>query len=261
MTTGTAAAAIELDSVTKRFGATEVLRDVSLSVNRGEVLCLLGDNGAGKSTVIKLLSGVYGPTSGRLLLDGTPSQLDNPRQAQSLGITTVHQDVDTFPLMSVTQNFFLGREITTGWGLLRHIDVRTADKIALEQARVMGLSGVNDPRQLVGTMSGGERQALAIGRAMYFGARVLILDEPTSALGVRESDVVLDLIDTARKNGLAVVFVTHNAHHAIKIGDRFTVLNRGNVADQFVRGERSHLQIISLMAGGLATDLDDLASI
>lgn len=249
---------IALESVTKRFGATEVLRGVNLSLQGGEVLCLLGDNGAGKSTVIKLLSGVYTPTSGRVLIDGDEIAFATPRQAQTMGITTVHQEVDTFPLMTVTQNFFLGHEITKGRGIFSRVDVQKSDKIALEQARAMGLSGVVDARQLVGTMSGGERQALAIGRAMYFGARVLILDEPTSALGVREADVVLDLIEQARANGLAVIFITHNAHHAIKIGDRFTVLNRGSVADQFARGERTHIQILSLMAGGTANDLDEL---
>lgn len=249
---------IALESVTKRFGATEVLHGVNLSLEGGEVLCLLGDNGAGKSTVIKLLSGVYAPTAGRVLIDGQEVTFGTPRHAQAMGITTVHQDVDTFPLMTVTQNFFLGREITKGRGIMQRVDVQKSDRIALEQARAMGLSGVVDARQLVGTMSGGERQALAIGRAMYFGARVLILDEPTSALGVREADVVLDLIDQARSNGLAVIFITHNAPHAIKIGDRFTVLNRGSVADQFVRGERTHIQILSLMAGGTANDLDEL---
>lgn len=248
---------IELVRVSKQFGANLVLDEVSVSVAGGQVLCLLGDNGAGKSTLIKILSGAHQPTSGRVLIDGNEVRMRSPRDGQQLGIQTVYQEVDTFPLMSVSQNFFLGREVTKGRGIARWVDSRRSSRIALEQVRSMGIQGVYDGRQLVGTMSGGERQALAIGRAMYFGARVLILDEPTSALGVKESQVVLQLLDKARGNGVCIIFITHNAHHAMRIGDKFVVLNHGRVADSFGRGERTPTQILSLMAGGEAIDSYD----
>jgi simple sugar transport system ATP-binding protein len=248
---------IELRSASKTFGVNTVLSDVSITAHAGEVVCLLGDNGAGKSTLIKVLSGVHALTKGELRVDGNVVELRSPRDAQALGITTVFQDIDTFPLMSVAQNFFIGREPMKGHGPFRRVDHKFANRHALEQIREMGIRGVSDGKQLVGTMSGGERQALTIGRALHFGARVLILDEPTSALGVKEAGLVLRQIRSARKSGVAVIFITHNAHHAMTIGDKFTVLRQGQVADQFNRGERSRLEVLTLMAGGEEIDGDD----
>jgi simple sugar transport system ATP-binding protein len=241
---------MELVSVSKTFAGVQALAGVSLPVHAGEVTCLLGDNGAGKSTLIKIMSGVHGPTSGRILVDGQVAHFHAPRDAQEQGIATVHQDVDTFPLMSVARNFFLGREPTKGWGPLRRLDKQQAATIAIEQLHAFGIRRVTSADQPVGTMSGGERQALAISRALYFGARLLILDEPTAALGVKEAGVVLRLVRQAKSRGVAIVFITHNAHHAITIGDRFTVLIHGAVAAQFARGERSREDMLNLMAGG-----------
>lgn len=189
---------IELRSVSKRFGNVVALTDVSLAVMPGEVLCLLGDNGAGKSTLIKILSGVHAQSTGELLIDGTPFQLASPREARSHGIATVHQDVGSIPLMSVGRNFFLGAEPTKGWGPLRFFDIERANKTAIEQIRSFGITRVTNGDQAVGTLSGGERQVLAIARAMYFGAKVLILDEPTSALGVKEAAKVLHMVKVAK---------------------------------------------------------------
>lgn len=241
---------LELQSVSKQFGLVTALRDVSMSVNEGEVVCLLGDNGAGKSSLIKVMSGVYTPSGGRLLIDGVPVRLRSPREAQDRGIATVHQDVGAFPMMSVARNFFVGREPLKGWGPFRRLDSQVASQTALEQLSSLGIERVTSGDQLVGTLSGGERQAVAIGRALYFGAELLILDEPTSALGVKEAGIVLRLIGEARSRGIGIVFITHNAHHALMVGDKFTVLSHGVVAAQFRRGEKSRGEVLNLMAGG-----------
>lgn len=189
---------------------------------------------------------------------GKPVALGSPREAQALGIATVHQDTSAVPLMSVSRNFFLGMELVKGWGPFARIDAKRSGRIALEQIHAMGITRVTDADQLVGTLSGGERQALAIARACYFGAKVLILDEPTSALGVKEATVVLRQIERARSDGIAVIFITHNATHAIAVGDRFSVLIQGRVAATFGRGEMTRNEILDLMAGGEASiDLFD----
>ncbi|CAM5775328.1 sugar ABC transporter ATP-binding protein [Labrys miyagiensis] len=248
---------IELRGVSKRFAGVQALSDVSLSVLPGSVVCLLGDNGAGKSTLIKVLSGFHQPSSGTILLNGRETHFADPRDARARGIATVHQDVGTIPLMSVGRNFFLGAEPKKGWGPFARLDLEKANGIALEQIRRFGITRVRDGNQLVGALSGGERQVLAIGRAMYFGARVLILDEPTSALGVKEAATVLRFIQAARSEGVGIVFITHNAHHATLVGDYFTVLIQGRVAASFRRGEKSSAELLSLMAGG--EQMEDIA--
>ncbi len=245
---------IELRNVSKSFAGIHALRDVSISIYPGSVLCLLGDNGAGKSTLIKILSGFHPPSSGAIFVDGAPTRLSSPREARSLGVATVHQEIGTIPLMSVARNFFLGAEPTRGWGPIRLLDITRAEAIALAQIRNFGLTRVTNGDQLVGTLSGGERQVIAIARAMYFGARILILDEPTSALGVKEAAKVLTLVKAARARGIGVVFITHNARHAMLVGDRFVVLNQGAVSAAFNRGEKSREEVLNLMAGGKQTE-------
>ena len=247
---------LALQAVTKRFDAVVALHDVSMQVNPGEVHCLLGDNGAGKSTLIKIVSGVHHQTSGLVFLEGEAIIFANPREARDRGIATVHQNAGVLPLMSVARNFFVGAEPTRGKGVLRRFDMAEARRVSLEQIQALGIRRVEDADQLVGTLSGGERQALAISRALYFGARVLILDEPTAALGVREAQTVLKLIRRVRHQGVAVVLVTHNAYHALAVGDRFTILIHGETADSFVRGERTRDEVLNLMAGG--EELQDL---
>jgi len=245
-----AAPLMRLENVSRVFGNNLALDRVDLDVHAGEVHCLLGDNGAGKSTLIKIMSGVVAPTAGTIHLAGQPVSFASPRDAQAYGIGTVHQDVGTIPLISVARNFFLGNEPTRGWGPFRRLDHKRANRTALEQIRAIGIRRVVDAEQLVGTMSGGERQALAIARALYFGAKLLILDEPTAALGVKESKIVIDLIKKARADGIALVFITHNATHAMSVGDRFTVLMQGRVAAKFLRGEKTREEVLNLMAGG-----------
>ncbi len=244
------ATVLEMRGVDKSFGPIDVLHEISLKVNEGEVLCLLGDNGAGKSTLIKTLSGVHQPTRGEMLMDGKPVNFVRPKDAQDMGIATVHQFGGTYPLMSIGRNFFAGAEPTRGWGPFKVFDRRKANAIAVEQVRKFGITGIDDGDRLVGGLSGGERQSLAIARAVYFGARVLILDEPTAALGVKQAAHVLRIVNEAKRRGLAVVFITHQVMHAMAVGDHFTVLIRGAIAADFRKGEKTREEIADLMAGG-----------
>lgn len=247
---------LEVRNVSKSFGSVIALRDISTTVYGGRVTCVLGDNGAGKSTFIKLLSGVHRPDTGELVMDGEPARFDRPRDALDRGIATVFQDLAMIPLMSIWRNFFLGSEPVKGRGPLRRFDVATAKRVAREQLADIGID-VRDPDQPVGTLSGGERQAVAIARAVYLGARVLILDEPTSALGVKQAGIVLRHIAAAADRGLAVVFITHNPQHAYPVGDRFLLLKRGRSIGDFASGEIDRAELTTLMAGG--AELDELA--
>ncbi|HEX4402960.1 MAG TPA: ATP-binding cassette domain-containing protein [Galbitalea sp.] len=243
---------IKLTNVSKAFAGSYALEDISIEVEPGQVLCLLGDNGAGKSTLIKVLSGVHRPTQGTVEINGEEISFASPKDAGTLGIATVHQFGGSFPLMTVERSFFVGLEPTKGWGPFKVFDKKQAAKVAVDEVRKLGITRVTRGDQLVGSLSGGERQALVIARAVYFGAKVLILDEPTAALGVKEATHVLRMIMQARAKGIAVIFVTHNVLHAMTVGDRFAVLIHGKKADDFFKGERSRAEITDLMAGGEA---------
>jgi simple sugar transport system ATP-binding protein len=244
---------LETREVSKYFGTVIALKDVSVSVYDGQVTCVLGDNGAGKSTFIKILSGVHTHDEGELLVDGESTHLRSPRDARERGIATVFQDLATVPLMSIWRNFFLGSEPTRSLGPIKVVDVKGAQRTMREEMGKMGID-VRDPDQPVGTLSGGERQAVAISRAIYFGAKVLILDEPTSALGVKQSGIVLRYIAQARERGVGVIFITHNPHHAYPVGDRFVVLNRGKLLGKWERGEISRDELVKMMSGGAELD-------
>lgn len=240
---------VELKSVSKYFGSVIALKDVSFDVHSGEVHCLLGDNGAGKSTLIKVLSGVHLPDEGEILVGGTHMHFNSPKDTLDKGIATVYQDLALVPLMSVARNFFLGREPLKKMGPLSQFDVEYANRTAFRELSEMGIQ-LRDPEQPVGTLSGGERQCLAIARAIHFGAKVLILDEPTSALGVHQASVVLKLIVQSKARGIGVIFISHNVHHAYVVGDRFTLLKRGRNAGTYLKSEISRDQLLNLMAGG-----------
>ncbi|RZS52300.1 ATP-binding cassette domain-containing protein [Sphaerotilus mobilis] len=243
---------LKLDGINKSFGPVDVLHDISLEVHAGEVLCLLGDNGAGKSTLIRILSGVHQPTRGTMMMNGQPVAFTSPRVASDHGISTVHQFGGTFPLMSIGRSFFVGAEPTKRFGPFEVFDRKTANEIAVREMRELGITRIDDGNRLVGGLSGGERQALAIARAVHFGASVLILDEPTAALGVKEAAHVLRIVLQARKKGIAVIFITHNVTHAMTVGDHFAVLIRGAKAADFRKGEKTREEITDLMAGGEA---------
>lgn len=240
---------LEVREISKYFGNVIALNGVSMTLHPGEVMCLLGDNGAGKSTLIKALSGVHKPDSGEYLVEGKPADFNSPRDALDRGIATVYQDLAMIPLMSIARNFFLGSEPTKGFGPIRWFDSARASQIARDEMAKMGID-IRDPDQPVGTLSGGERQSVAIARAVYFGAKVLILDEPTSALGVKQAGTVLRYIAQARARGIAVIFITHNPHHAYPIGDTFTILKRGRTLGTFTKEELSREEMIRMMSGG-----------
>ena len=246
---------LELRGISKFYDNIVALQNVTTTVNPGEVTCVLGDNGAGKSTFIKILAGVHQHSEGEFLLEGEAVNFESPREALDRGIATVYQDLAMVPLMSIWRNFFLGAEPTTGVWPFRWVDKAKAMAIAVEEMGKMGID-VRDPEQPVGTLSGGERQSVAIARAAYFGAKVLILDEPTSALGVKQSGVVLRYIVEARNRGLAVIFITHNPAHAYPVGDRFLILNRGQSLGNFAKEEVTQQELTQLMAGG--AELEEL---
>ncbi|HET9660107.1 MAG TPA: ATP-binding cassette domain-containing protein [Thermomicrobiales bacterium] len=241
--------AVQLRDICKYFGTVIALEHVDIAAHYGEVHCLLGDNGAGKSTLIKIISGVFPPDRGEYLFEGKPVRFSSPRDALDLGIATVYQDLAMIPLMSISRNFFLGSEPTRGWGPFKRFDLKFADQVTREELAKMGIK-IRDTQQAVGTLSGGERQSVAIARAVYNGAKVLILDEPTAALGVKEAGVVLRYIAQARARGIAVIFITHNVHHAYPVGDRFTILNRGTSYGTFLKHDVTREQVVEMMAGG-----------
>ena len=245
---------MRVENVVKKFGPFTALDGVDLDVTPGEIHALLGDNGAGKSTLIKILSGVHQPTSGTIYVDERKVSFRNPRDAAAAGIGTVYQDLAINQLMSVTRNFFMGRELTSTFGVLRMDDM---DKIAHEEMKKIGID-FTDPSQAVGTMSGGQRQTLAIARAIYFGAKVLILDEPTSALGQKQQMEVLKTIKKVQQLGnIAIILITHNEIHARLIADRFTFLSLGEVIGSGKSSELGGDDVKRLMAGG--AQIGDLA--
>jgi simple sugar transport system ATP-binding protein len=247
---------VQLRGTGKSYGNIRAVHGVDLAIRPGQVTCVLGDNGAGKSTLIKIISGVYPPDEGRFAVDGREVRFTSPRDALDAGIATVYQDLAMIPLMGVARNFFLGSEPRKGWGPFRRFDTSRADQVTREELAKMGIH-VRDTSQPVGTLSGGERQSVAIARAVYFGAKVLILDEPTAALGVKEAGVVLRYIAQARARGLGVVFITHNVHHAYPIGDRFTLLNRGRSTGTFAKSEITREEVVAMIAGG--EELEELS--
>ncbi len=247
---------IEVNNIGKSYGSVIALTDITTSVKAGEVTCVLGDNGAGKSTFIKILAGAHQHSTGEFIVDGQSRQFGSPREALALGIATVYQDLAVVPLMPVWRNFFLGSELTKGAGPLRRLDVKAMKSITKSELLDMGID-LRDVDQPIGTLSGGERQCVAIARAVYFGARVLILDEPTAALGVRQSGVVLRYIAAARDRGLGVIFITHNPHHAYPVGNRFMILRRGRSMGDHAKADLPLDELVAMMAGG--AELDALA--
>ncbi|NOR82218.1 MAG: ATP-binding cassette domain-containing protein [Ardenticatenales bacterium] len=248
--------------ISKLFGSVIALSDVSAEVYPGQVTCLLGDNGAGKSTLIKILAGVHQQTDGDFFFEGKRVKFNSPREALARGIATVYQDLAMVPLMPIWRNFFLGAEPEKGRGLFRRYDIEFAKRTVREELGRMGID-IRDPDQPVGTMSGGERQSVAIARAVYFGAKVLILDEPTAALGVKQAGTVLKYIARAAARDLGVIFITHNPHHAYPVGDRFIILKRGRTRGIWNKDEITREEMIRSMSGAdemeaLTHELDEV---
>jgi simple sugar transport system ATP-binding protein len=246
---------VRLVDAGKHYGNINALQGVTLEVSGGEVTCVLGDNGAGKSTLIKIIAGLHQHDEGTYEVEGQPVRFDSPREALDHGIATVYQDLAVVPLMPVWRNFFLGNEVRRGVGPVSLMDIGFMKRTAKKELSDMGID-LRDVDQPIGTLSGGERQCVAIARAVYFGAKVLILDEPTAALGVKQSGIVLKYVLQAKERGLGVIFITHNPHHAYPVGDRFLLLKRGRSLGYYSKGEISRDELTALMAGG--AELEEL---
>lgn len=239
---------VKMVQIVKRFGTITALKGVDFEVDAGEVRALLGDNGAGKSTLIKVLTGVYPPTRGAIYFEGKPIQINSPRDARAIGIETVYQDLALVNLMSISRNFFLGRELVKKLGPLSWLDIKEMNEQCRRSLADIGIE-VRSASERVGNLSGGERQSIAIGRGVHFGAKVLILDEPTSALSVGETRKVLSYIENARQRGLAVIFITHNVNHVYMVADSYTIIRQGQNVGTYHKGELTQEDIADLITG------------
>ncbi len=237
-----------MEKITKRFGTITALQEVDFAVDGGEVRALLGDNGAGKSTLIKILMGVYPPTSGQIYYMGSPVEIHSPAEARAIGIEAVYQDLALVNLMSISRNFFLGRELVKNIGPFSYLDIRGMNEQCRKSLQDIGIA-IRSAAERVGSLSGGERQSIAIGRGVHFGAKVLILDEPTSALSVAETRKVLNYIKNAKERGLAVIYITHNVSHVYMVADSYTVIRHGRNVGTYRKGELSEMDIADLITG------------
>jgi len=250
---GAAPPALAISGAVKRFGTISALDEVSISVSRGEVLALLGDNGAGKSTLIKCISGVYALDSGIIEMEGRPANIRSPAEARAAGIETVYQDLALFDNLGPSENFYAGRELSGPSWLLRGLQVMRCREMDGSASALLDRLKVVLPsfKTSVGLMSGGQRQAVAVARAVAFATKVVILDEPTAALGVRETRQVLDLIGILRKEGHAVILVTHNMEQVVDIADRAVVLRRGRKVGEARPSTETRQQIVSMIVGAI----------
>lgn len=239
---------VDMKGIVKNFGTVEALRGIDFTVRKGEVRALMGDNGAGKSTLIKVLTGVHSLTSGAIRFDGENVKINSPADARALGIETCYQDLALVPLMSIWRNFFLGRELGTQVGPVKWLNRGKMRELCREALHDIGIE-IRSPEEKVGKLSGGERQSIAIGRAIHFGAKLLILDEPTSALSVAETHKVLTYIDNARASGLPVIFITHNVNHIYEVSDSYTIIRQGRKVGTYQRGDLTQQDIADLITG------------
>jgi simple sugar transport system ATP-binding protein len=244
-------ALIEARGIAKNFGRVEALRKVDFTLGPAEVLGLLGDNGAGKSTLIKILTGLFAPDKGEIRWEGEGVHFHSPRDAYDKGVATVYQDLAIVDLMSIYRNVFLGREnaITKGFGPIRWIDRKKAHEDARKAISDIGIE-IRDPEEPIARMSGGERQSIAIARAAYFNPKLLILDEPTSALSLRQTARVLKSVEEARNKGISIIFITHNVYHVYPIADRFVILSHGESIAEFPKGKHSRDEVAELIVTG-----------
>ncbi|MGB9757032.1 MAG: ATP-binding cassette domain-containing protein [Candidatus Bipolaricaulaceae bacterium] len=240
---------VRMINISKSFGTVQALKNVDFDVDYQEVMGLVGDNGAGKSTLIKILTGIFPPDTGEIYFEGRQVNIRSPKEARDLGIETVYQDLALIPLMTISRNFFLGREPVVKLGPFRFLNKRKMDSTVLDVLSEIGIR-VRSPDEPVAVLSGGERQSVAIGRALHFGAKLLILDEPTSSLSVRETHRLLDFIVEAKERGLSVIFITHNIYHVYSVADRFTILEHGRKVATFKKDEVSAEEIIEIIRSG-----------
>lgn len=248
---------LRLENVAKSFGGVQALRDVSLAVNSGEVVALLGDNGAGKSTLIKAISGLHGIDRGRIFVDGTEVAIRNARDAMNLGIETIHQDSSLAVDLSIARNLFLGREPVRAafLGPLAPLDLSQLKRQASELLRRVGIKKNLNADAPIRALSGGERQSIAISRAMHFFAKIIILDEPTNNLGVEETHGVLRFIKEVRDAGHSVIYITHNIHHVFQVADRIVIMRQGSLVADIAAADTNILEVEAIITGA---NLDEL---
>lgn len=240
---------VDMVDIHKYFGSVQALRGVDFHIHGGEIVGLLGDNGAGKSTLIKVLTGYHTPTKGQIVFEGEDVEINSPHDARELGIETVYQDLALVPLMSIARNFWLGQEPTYSVGPFKFLDKKQMVTTTIEALNDVGIH-IRDAEEEVGTMSGGERQSIAIGRAVYFGKKLLILDEPTSALSVGETQKVLDYTRVAKEKGMGVIFISHNISQVHEVADRFTIIQRGRKLGDFMKEEVSEVEVAKMITSG-----------
>ena len=235
--------------IEKNFRAVQALKKVNLEIRQGEILGLLGDNGAGKSTLIKILAGVFPPDRGEIFFEGGRVNFSSPKDARAMGIETVHQALSLVDIMSISRNFFLGREPTRRIGPIHLLDRKKMNEECEKAVTGLGVR-VRSPNEFVSILSGGERQAISIGRAMHFKVKLLILDEPLAALSVRETREVLRQVEKARESGVSVIFITHNVYHVYPVAERFVMMDRGIKIGEVYKKDASPEDIIEIIATG-----------
>ena len=245
---GTSTPVVELKDVSRRFGKNYAVRNASLSIYPGEVVGLVGDNGAGKSTIVKIISGYIAPTSGSLEVMGEPVKFTSPRQAREAGIETVYQDLAIVNEMSLWRNFFLGQELSRHVLGIRFLRVREMAQICDQHLAEIGLTSVKSSRQNAATLSGGERQSLAISRAIHFESRLLLLDEPLAALSVRETRRVLEAIEAVKRKNLGVLYIDHNMDRVLPAADRIAIMHRGSISRIVQKGDLSVSELADAVA-------------
>lgn len=238
---------VAMRDIKKSFGRVQALKGVDFRVKKNEIVGLLGDNGAGKSTLIKILVGYYQPDHGEIFFDGRKVKFRSPWDSRRLGIETVYQDLALVNLMPLWRNFFLGREMIKKIGPINYIEHRKMKRIAIEALKQVGIS-LRSPDETVAFMSGGERQAVAIARAIHFGAKLLILDEPTASLSVGETKMVLEHILKAKERGISVIFITHNIYHVYEVADRLVLLEHGEKIGDYRKKDVTPKEVMDIIA-------------
>jgi ABC-type sugar transport system ATPase subunit len=241
---------LEARNISKRYGRVQALQDITLQLQRNEILALVGDNGAGKSTLIKILAGAVRKDSGETFLDGRRVELDSPLAARTLGVEVVYQDLALINHLNVYQNLFLARELQKKLGPIRVLDQRLMEQQSIEKLKQLGVK-VKSCREWVARLSGGQRQSVAVAKAASFGKKVVILDEPTAALGVDESRHVLEIVRGLKQRGASVIIITHNMEHAFAVADRFLVIRLGKVVGVRRKSETNIDEIVKMITGGV----------
>ena len=246
----TARYVLEARNISKRFGRVQAIEDITLALGASEILALVGDNGAGKSTLIKIIAGALKKDSGEILVDGKPVELQDPMHAKSIGIEVVYQDLSLINYLNVYQNLFLGREIQKRFGLLKILDQKRMERESIEKLQTLGVK-VKNCRDWVSRLSGGQRQSVAVAKAASFGKKIVILDEPTAALGVEEAHHVLEIVRELKNRGASVIIITHNMEHAFSVADTFLVIRLGKVVGSRRKADTNIDEIVKMITGGV----------